>query len=191
MFSDWDHDVFVSSPGGPPVAPWVERVFVPELRDAMGREGGAPRARVFHFRHPGMIEVGRPWWQEIRVALLRSAILVPVFAPDYFRSEFCLTEWETFRHRRLVTGASCLYPVRYSDGFFFDEDARAEEYDDFGPFAHLAIRSRASKSFKDRVRLVAETLVHRVENLSPASAVVDIVERRPREPRPAFPLESH
>lgn len=56
--------------------------------------------------------------------------MVSIWTPRYFRSQWCMAEWQTMRDRekRLGMGTESnpqglVYPIKFSDGSYFDADA--------------------------------------------------------------------
>jgi FxsC-like protein len=52
------------------------------------------------FFAPDTIERGQEWEQELEDALRASAVLVPIYSPNYFKSVWCGREWEVFWQRQ-------------------------------------------------------------------------------------------
>lgn len=72
------------------------------------------------------IDPGQKWPHALREALSTSCVILTVWCPKYFRSDWCMTEWQTLRHREEVVGKGCpplVYPIRYSDGEHYHPDA--------------------------------------------------------------------
>jgi len=122
---DYEWDVFVSYPHEGPVGKWCEEVFCVELKAwlPMERQG----ARVFFAK--GDVSPGSKWPESIAHALRHSRCMIPVLAPPYFGSDWCTSEWRTMRKREEVCGnITLIYPVRFSDGDYFPEDANARQH---------------------------------------------------------------
>jgi hypothetical protein len=47
------------------------------------------------------LDRGAAWEQELSESLSRSLLLVPLYSPSYFRSDFCGREWQFFYEQRL------------------------------------------------------------------------------------------
>ena len=61
------------------------------------------------------IEVAEPFEQQIAAALGRSAVLLALYSPAYFRSEFCGKEWTVFLSRRpTISQPPGILPVLWS-----------------------------------------------------------------------------
>jgi len=77
------------------------------------------------------IETGSAWPDELRHALKTSRCILAVWSPEYFRSEWCLAEWHTFREREKVANMisnsnsrGLIYPVKFADGDHFPQAAK-------------------------------------------------------------------
>jgi FxsC-like protein len=71
-------------------------VFFKDLRAKLkefGLEGSG-------FFAPDTIERGQEWEKELEVGLRTSAVLVPIYSPNYFKSVWCGREWEVFWQRQ-------------------------------------------------------------------------------------------
>jgi hypothetical protein len=84
-------------------------------------------------------------------------VLVPICSPSYFRSAWCLSEWESFAEReRLSDVAGLRVPVRHHDGEHYPDDARQIQMRDLSPFTSLTpsfyINHPRAGEFDDRVK---------------------------------------
>jgi hypothetical protein len=127
------YDVFLSysRKGGSPG--WVHHHFLPKLRDCLTDEiGYVPTI----FVDQGMA-VGSRWPDELANALRRSKILVSIYSPQYFRSEWCVAEWHSMADRERMLGLTSpelttglIFPVLYSDSQNFPEYGRDRMWHD-------------------------------------------------------------
>jgi hypothetical protein len=124
----YEYDVFLSYTRRAGGAVWVKEHFHPALRDAL--ENCMPRKpKIFvDFEQKG----GTVWRQEVERSLLRSRLLVAVYSPPYFRSDWCLAEWTTMieRCRKLGLGTkenprSLIHGIRHHDGDYYPAEAKA------------------------------------------------------------------
>ncbi|MFN0086412.1 MAG: TIR domain-containing protein [Blastocatellia bacterium] len=76
------------------------RKFFDELSQAIRDREGLGQTETVGFLDARNIELGRDWEPEIISALRRCPLLVCLYAPAYFKSEYCGREWEIFRQRR-------------------------------------------------------------------------------------------
>jgi hypothetical protein len=122
--TDYEFDVFLSysRKGGSPG--WVHNHFLPKLRDCLTDEIGDVPA-IFVDQH---IDTGTVWTSDIERALTRSKLLVSIYSPQYFRSGWCLAEWQSMAAREQLLGLASreltqglIYPVLYSDSANFPD----------------------------------------------------------------------
>lgn len=125
--SNYEFDVFISyrREGNP--HKWVRNHFFPRLKDCLADHlPDDPNV----FIDEGM-EVGTVWPDRLEEALTRTKILVPVFSPQYFRSRWCLAEWDSMVGRERVLGRrGLIYPVLFSDSDNFPSFARERSWRD-------------------------------------------------------------
>jgi hypothetical protein len=77
------------------------------------------------------MEDGVNWSAELSNRVRSSSLLLTIWSADYFRSAWCMAEWQSFRDRErrlgLFSDANTLglvYPLRYADGKYFHPDAQ-------------------------------------------------------------------
>jgi len=131
--SDYEYDVFLSysRKGGSPG--WVHNHFLPKLRDCLTDEiGYVPTIFVDQDMTAGSI-----WPDKLAHALRRSKILVSIYSPQYFRSEWCVAEWHSMADRERVLGLTStdlttglIFPVLYSDSQNFPAYGRDRMWHD-------------------------------------------------------------
>jgi TIR domain len=165
------YDVFVSYRRRSPVYDWVHVHFFPLLRghlDALG-------PRDIDVFVDTTIETGDAWPEALKAALRRSRVLVPVLSANYFRSDWCMAEFETIRERERLSGFrttdnphGLILPVRFSDGTFFSSDAQAIQYFDMSAWCVSAPGFAASETFVPFELAVAEFAQQVVDRLDDA-----------------------
>ena len=182
----YEHDIFVSYRRTPTVGLWVQRHLVPRLQARLDDVAPSP-VRVF-FDAKMSDGVNLP--AELKRTIAGSGILLSVWSADYFRSSWCMAEWQSFREREKQLGyfsstnpKSLVYPVRYADGSSFHPDAKvALCKKDFSQlnYPDEAFRDSAKYlQFDDLVREVAQDLVERLSVLPPWDNEFPIVEPAP------------
>jgi len=171
----YEYDVFLSYTrrGGGDV--WVRDHFYRALREWLGNEMAA-EPRIFVDWNQ---ETGVAWPDNLERALLRSKVMVAVFSPPYFRSEWCVAEWESMleRHRTLGYGTAdhprhLVLPVRYADGRHYPPEAQAVQQRDFTPWNkplpyETYSRSKDYEYFYAAVQQLAGEVAERVEDAPP------------------------
>ena len=128
---DYEFDIFVSYPRAGHVGPWVQNHFLPVLRHSLDAEL-SETPRIFADIE---LPTGTRWEASIKNALLTSRLMVAVWTPPYFRSRWCMAEWESMLEREKSLAEDgrnpergLVYPVIFSDGKHFDDRARATQY---------------------------------------------------------------
>ena len=127
----YEFDIFISYPRAGQVGPWVQNHFLPVLRDCLDVHlADNPRIFVDIAQSTGV-----QWPENIQEALLKSRLMVAVWTPPYFRSDWCVAEWGSMleRENRLAQDGckpnrGLVYPVIYSDGKHFDPRAKTTQY---------------------------------------------------------------
>ncbi|WP_233598672.1 MULTISPECIES: toll/interleukin-1 receptor domain-containing protein [unclassified Amycolatopsis] len=114
----YEYDVFISYRRGGGDAPdWVRNHFLPRLRRLFD-DNVDYDVKIFL---EDSVPVGGKWPQEIRDALQRTRILIPVCSPKYFLDEWCLAEWHTMAKREEIVAKAgrLIYPVIFSDSEYY------------------------------------------------------------------------
>ncbi|WP_233611656.1 toll/interleukin-1 receptor domain-containing protein [Amycolatopsis sp. WAC 01376] len=114
----YEYDVFISYRRSGGDAPdWVRNHFLPRLRRLFD-DNVDYDVKIFL---EDSVPVGGKWPQEIRDALQRTRILIPVCSPKYFLDEWCLAEWHTMAKREEIVAKAgrLIYPVIFSDSEYY------------------------------------------------------------------------
>jgi hypothetical protein len=109
----YEYDVFISyQRNGATVPGWVRTHFYPRLTELLDDQLDRP-ARIFFDEN---VHGGGKWPLEVRNALQRTRILLPVCSPKYFLSEWCLAEWHSMaRREEIAQSRALIYPVIFCD----------------------------------------------------------------------------
>ena len=119
----YQYDVFLSyrRSGHGNAGQWVRNHFHPLLRDCLSDQVGWEPTIFFDLE----VETGLRWPDLLADALRRSKMLVAVWSPPYFRSSWCLAEWQSMLAReQLLSGKVLIYPVVFSDSHTFPDAAK-------------------------------------------------------------------
>lgn len=137
----YQYDLFVSYKREPRdkqlVTPWLREVLN-RVEYWVRQDMGGDPVRVFFDEES--IEVGDDWPDELRDALLSAKCLLPVWSPEYFRSTWCVAEWQSFLLREKLIkengGPQCklVIPIRFHDGKWFPDEARRITPLDLSPY---------------------------------------------------------
>lgn len=131
--NDYQYEIFLSYSRKEGVRDWVWNHFEPMLR--MWLDAEMPREpRIFIDKQ---MDTGVKWPLELQNKLKQSKCLVAVWSPQYFRSEWCMAEWQSMLKREEKLGLKTekntrglVYPVVFSDGEHFPKEANDTWYAD-------------------------------------------------------------
>ena len=179
--SGYRYDVFISYKRMAKVERWIDQIFLNQLRDHLELElGRVPQI----FLDRSALRVGDVWKTEISTALRQSRCLVAVLSASYFRSTWCVAEWETFRiraelERMMEKGHGLAIPIRWHDGDSFPKSVRSITEVDFTNYAVTAkyfLDSPLAMDFEIAVGKMCEHLAQKISaapDYSDAWPVVD------------------
>jgi hypothetical protein len=166
----YEYDVFISYQRGRGNVPaWVRTHFYPRLSELL--DDNADREVKVFFDEQARTGVKYP--PELRNALQRARILVPVCSPGYFRSEWCLAEWRSMELREELVGMASpakpqglIYPVIFCDSKNFPEYAHERRMQDLKrwnqPYPQFQ-NSLAYLDFHSAVERIAEELADLID----------------------------
>lgn len=140
----YNYDVFISYKRHNEWPTWVKKVFYKLLDHWLNAEM-AEGCRVFvDYR----LEEGQEWPGRLAQVLSESRVLVPLWSPQYFTSNWCLTEMSLFTAREKTTGFGTphnpqrlIIPAAIHDGASFPHDARLIQYREIQPLCNIRIAS--------------------------------------------------
>lgn len=120
------YDIFLSYRRSDTVGLWVKNHLFNRLEARVNELAGAPVRISCDLQ----IAAGAAWPNDLRSRIRSSSILLSVWSADYFRSDWCMAEWQSFRAREQLLGLrgddhtnGLVFPVRYADGEFYHPDA--------------------------------------------------------------------
>jgi len=164
------------------VPAWVRTHFYPRLSELLDNNVDY-EVKVFLDEK---VTVGGRWPLELRNALQRTRILVPVCSPKYFSDEWCLAEWHSMARREEIVGTACperppslIYPVIFSDSRNFPSFAHERRMRSFTTWNQPYPQYQDSLEYLEFHREMARM----VEEL------VDVIEQAPRW-QPDWPVET-
>jgi hypothetical protein len=185
----YEHDIFISYRRTNTQGQWVANHFVPRLQARLN-ENAPDSVRVYW---DGLMDDGVKFPEELKSRIRTSRLLLPVWSADYFRSSWCMAEWQSFRRREEALGLflrrhpqGLIYPIRYADGDYFPKDAKETQCrKDFSllNFPEEIFKSTVKYTEFDKlVQEVAKDLVIRLDAVPPWKRDFPIVEPQPMEP---------
>jgi hypothetical protein len=161
---DYEYDVFFSYKRHKLTLGWtreVHRRLQFWLTQEVGRE-------IRMFVDEDSIETGERWPERLRESLKLSRCMVCIWSAPYFLSDWCLSEWASFRERekRLnMTSHGLIAPIRFHDGEHFPPEAREVEWTDFSPYAFTVPAFWTSSKAQELEELLKEELVRSVAKI--------------------------
>ncbi|MEU4251409.1 TIR domain-containing protein [Amycolatopsis sp. NPDC026612] len=190
----YEYDVFISyQRSGRDISEWVKNHFHPRLAEVLDNNFYRD-VRIFC---DDQVRTGASWAGEVRTALLRTRVLVPVCSPKYFRDEWCLAEWHSMAQREeLATRQDrtrpLIYPVIFCDSQSFPGWAVERRMRDLRqwnhPFEHFQT-APAYLDFNQEIKGIAEELEELIDRAPdwrddwPVSTPVPEPPKRARMPR--------
>lgn len=167
----YTHDVFLSYRRKRVYVDWIDDFFLDRFRATLEQNLPYDWGEVKVFVDRQSIEPGDEWREEIEHALAGARCMVPLWAPDYFGSRWCYSEWRSFQPSRPII------PIQWSnDNRHFPEDAQRIQGANFSPFALTGEGFRKTEAFVTYQQAIATF----------ARRVADVISRSPAEPPAGF-----
>lgn len=166
---EYKFDVFVSySRRSKKVENWVASYFLEQLQEWLNQEFATRDARIFWDRTG--IEAGDYWADVLKEGIRESACLVPIWAPSYFKSKWCVAEFVSFLKRGAqVEGkqSRLIVPVRWHDGDSFPPAAQGIQYCSFEAYTSLVPDTMPFADFESAVKNLAKSIKRAVDEAPP------------------------
>lgn len=181
------YDIFISYVRAPAMGPWIHNHFLPKLKTRL-IDYCDPLPEIFC--DESMAD-GVNLTEELKATIRDSALLLSVWSASYFRSRWCMAEWQSFRKRDEMLGmftaanpSSLIYPILYAGTHTaFHPDAQKpllkKDFSELNYPEPVFRESVAYLKFDDLVKEVARDLATRLETLPPWDKEFPIVEAQP------------
>src|SRR5262249_27293181 len=95
QMATYEHEIFISYRRTDTIGRWVKNHLVPRLNSRLD-EIAPENVRIFC---DYKMQSGTRWPDELKRQLRRSGLLLSIWSADYFRSDWCVAEWRSFRKR--------------------------------------------------------------------------------------------
>lgn len=183
----YEYDVFISYRRSGGDAPdWVRNHFLPRLRRLFD-DNVDYDVKIFL---EDSVPVGGKWPQEIRDALQRARILIPVCSPKYFLDEWCLAEWHTMAKREEIVAKAgrLIYPVIFSDSEYYPGYAHERRMRSFRNWNKPHPQYQNTLEYLDfdrEVERMVEELVEIIAQAPPWCSEWPVETPPPEPPRPS------
>ena len=182
----YEFDIFVSYRRTSTMGPWVRKRLVPLLKDRINE---VARDDVRIFCDEDMPD-GANLPEQLKRNIRNSALLLTVWSADYFRSSWCLAEWQSFREREALLGLfaaenplSLVYPIRYADGDNYHPDAKTalckKDFSSFNYSGDAFVGSLEYLQFESLVKQMAIDFSERLDTLPQWRDAFPVVEPQP------------
>lgn len=166
----YQYDIFLSYPHGF-IEKWVIDNFMPFLKWHL--EGSLGRPPEIFLDRDG-ISTGDTCPLRLKKALAHSRCLVAIWAPSYFKSEWCVRECRVMSAREQQEGyrtidnpSGLIQPVNVCDGKSFPDFAKNIQYFDCRDFAILGQgfeKTELYVTFQNEIRQWCENVAESVNN---------------------------
>ncbi|MVM29382.1 hypothetical protein GO755_05005 [Spirosoma sp. HMF4905] len=166
------NDVFISYKRGRIIEQWINEIFLPLFTENLDYELPDP-PKIF-IDSTGLTP-GVGYWDELFVNLFYSKCIVSIWSPPYFRrSEWCVKEFLTMKHRQelwelgpLKMPKTLIWPVIYREVNPLPEIASGLQYSNYSEFNLVGDAFFKTKSYllfqkklqKD-IKYVSEIILH-------------------------------
>jgi len=191
MEEDYNYDVFISYKRSPLIEPWVSNFFYKVFTEWLEEKLLAielPEPRIFFDQKN--IEAGKIWPEELKTALKTSKILVPICSPTYFHSQWCKSEWESFKEREKFLGLPSLrVPVRHNDCENF---LKGISWSDFYGLTYPIIdwyNTKDATFFYNKVEDLATIVAQAIKNAPPYNSRWPVIEIEEESTNPFIPIQ--
>jgi hypothetical protein len=192
---DYAHDIFLSVKSDATFGEWVSTIFIPLFETYITQEIFAACKRkpdgIFYYKKS--LKAGDPWPADLRQAITESRIAVALCSPEYFYSEWCLTEFHTFWERGKSKKARVLVPASIYDGEAFPSDVKGNlQFEDFSEFVIVGEGFKLTKKYSD-FQDVLKQFAKRVAELvakAPTFETWPVVEKAVLEEAPEVPQQT-
>jgi hypothetical protein len=173
VFMAYEYDVFLSYNRKYPHGKWVNENFYPLFKSYL--EDALDIKEVKIFKDIEEIKSGQAWDSKIKSALLHSRIMVSIFSPAYFHSEWCKKEFAVIDYRQRRSGYQTvenpnglIVPIKIFDGEHFpDYVNQTLQISDFNKYSRLGIDTSPTPlfvEFQDNLILWIKSVAHAYTN---------------------------
>src|SRR6267154_622148 len=148
----YTHDIFLSVKSDAIFGEWVSSIFIPLLEAYVRQDiiAVCKRAPEDIFYYKKNLKPGDPWPDDLKTAIQESRVAVALCSPEYFYSEWCLTEFHTFWERGKTKSKRLLVPASIHDGESFPDDIRGNlQFESFSEYVVVGDGFRTTKKFSD------------------------------------------
>lgn len=172
----YKYEAFFSYKRDPESDGWHETLKT-KLQVWLRQELGDPDAKIFFDTED--IQTGDRWKEKIGRQLQQSKCIICIWSPLYFRSRYCVSEWQTFLQREGLYGRDLVVPASYHDGESFPGDALARQIADFSNYALTIPRfwdTQLAVEFESKIKAFAHALADKIKRAPPYDETFPLAE---------------
>jgi hypothetical protein len=193
----YGYEVFLSYRRWPLHLRWLDRYFVPLFEGYLGQYV-VDKCTDRHpdrmlFRDVEDVKFGMRIPARVEHGIRHARCLVALLSPEYFRSQWCVVEWDSFKTRGQNEGRELVVPAIVHDGetvrTAISDTMSVNFHDDFTDGESFK-RSRKYMPFEKKVRSLAERVAEIVKNAPEWKAEFPVRDPpdTPVYPQPKTPL---
>ncbi|MEM6541666.1 MAG: toll/interleukin-1 receptor domain-containing protein [Bacteroidota bacterium] len=166
--SEYSYDIYISYPRGGMTSKWIQDTFLPLLNHSLGMFLGRSATLFFDYSE---LSAGDEFPVAIEEALRNSKILIALYTPNYFNSNWCVAEHRTFELKEKEFNSSLIVPIVLHNGQMFPEYARVRQWSDFREYFRLGDTFKLTERYSEFEEKVGElsdaisSLIHKVPEL--------------------------
>lgn len=163
------HDVFISYRHHKEWPKWIRNIFYDIFDHWLGEELGRDCSIFIDYQ----LETGHNWPAQLADSLSRSRVLVPLWSPQYFNSNWCLREIALFAAREQATGFGTeensqrlIVPAAIHDKDNFPEAARLIQFKEIQELCNIrtAYGSETLEKLSNEIRKWAPDICHAINS---------------------------
>jgi hypothetical protein len=160
---DYRYDLFVSVKRDDIFGDWLRTHFLPLFSAYLKQDVIVQCKRQFAgmFFYEKTLRPGDPWPDELRAGIKTSRVALALCSPEYFFSDWCLTELHSFLGR----GGKVVVPVSIYDGEAFPKEVRDIQSSDLSNFVIVGkgfIVTERYVDFQDKLRQLSKDVATRI-----------------------------
>lgn len=156
----YEYDIFISYKNNDQTNAWVVN-FEKKLKFWLTQELGGIPPKIFF--DSTAIQTGDSWPQKLENGIRQSKCLVCIWTPEYFRSEWCISEWMSFEAReRNLNIDRLILPLRFHDGDFYPEEAKRRQSQDISNYSSTSARFWETDLYLDFETNILRNVAHQI-----------------------------
>jgi hypothetical protein len=159
----YHYDIFVSVKRDLVFGDWLRTYFLPLFIAYLKQEVIVKCKRQFegYFFYEKALRPGDAWPEELRLAIKTSRVGVALCSPEYFFSDWCLTELHSFLKR----DKKVLVPVSIYDGEAFPKEVQEIQKSDLSQYVIVGegyVKTARYVDFQDKLRELSRDVAVRI-----------------------------